>query len=225
MITFVSAPVGPGFNTTGKTYETTTPSGAPLRPMDLYPKDTAAQIRRVLKAAFPGITFSVTTGRGSGVSSVDVRWTDGPTVAEVHPFLWPFKAGSFDGMTDSYTYDRDRKVYVDGVLFRPCCQYVQASRNISAALANRCIARIAAWWGGIDQPPVAVANQWGGYTLTPDVSNDPVRSDLGGGGWMHEYTWAVQVRRCAEDPGKYVRDIADIDLENEVSCSFAIEVR
>jgi hypothetical protein len=211
----VTAPEIPTINTTGKAYETTTPSGRPLKPISIGPKDTAVIIRRVLKSAYPDIKFSVTTGRGSGVSSVDIRWQDGPLVSEVEALVgWPFEAGSFDGMTDSFTYAKNRRVIVDGVLYEPCTRYVSLARVISPAMANRCIARVAAYWGGIDVVPRAVPSKWGtGYELTPELSNTPIRDD--DHGWQHHMTWSSQIHQCAGDPGKFVRELEWIDTEAE----------
>ena len=70
--------------------------GAPL---------AAANIRRELKAAFPGVKFRVRSSRRH--SHIDVSWTAGPTAAAVEAVAGKYKMGAFDGMTDSYNYDRD----------------------------------------------------------------------------------------------------------------------
>ena len=89
----------------------------------------AANIRRELKAAFPGIKFSVRSDSYSGGDSVDIRWELGPTSREVDAITNKYQEGSFDGMVDLYTYDSDdswtRK--------HGGAQYVQTSRNCSAA--------------------------------------------------------------------------------------------
>lgn len=103
----------------------------------LWPKETAKVIRRLLRAAFPATAFSVTIGRGAGVSSVDVRWTDGPTGARVDAIVAGFEAGRFDGMTDSYEYDRDAYLLVDGKPYRPGTKYVMTQRECSPALIAR----------------------------------------------------------------------------------------
>lgn len=41
-------------------------------------KAAAAAIRKDLKAAFPGTTFSVRMGTGTASTWIDVKWTDGP---------------------------------------------------------------------------------------------------------------------------------------------------
>jgi hypothetical protein len=67
-------------------------------------KETAQLIRVALKAAFPSVTFSVTTKYASCYSATSVSWTDGPTVAEVEQVTDRFSSKTFDGMTDSTNY-------------------------------------------------------------------------------------------------------------------------
>ena len=67
----------------------------------------AANIRRELKSAFPGIKFSVRSDCYSGGDSVDIRWELGPTSREVDAITNKYQEGSFDGMVDLYTYDSD----------------------------------------------------------------------------------------------------------------------
>lgn len=72
----------------------------------------AKNIRFELKKLFPGIKFSVTSKGYSGGNNIDVRWTDGPTVKDVEKITNKYSEGYFDGMTDSYNYDR-RNVWVE----------------------------------------------------------------------------------------------------------------
>lgn len=62
----------------------------------------APNIRADLKRHFPGVRFSVRSERGS----IDVRWTDGPTEAQVSDITKRYQHGQFDGMTDYYEYRR-----------------------------------------------------------------------------------------------------------------------
>ena len=62
--------------------------------------ETAKLIRNALKRAFPGVTFSVKSKNYAGGCSVDVRWTDGPTTAEVEAVAQMFQGRRFDGMID-----------------------------------------------------------------------------------------------------------------------------
>ena len=64
----------------------------------------AKNMRIELRAAFPGVKFSVTSDQYSMGDSVRVRWTDGPTVNQVEAVIGKYEYGRFDGMTDSYEY-------------------------------------------------------------------------------------------------------------------------
>ncbi len=67
----------------------------------------AKNIRIELAAAFPGVKFSVKSSRFSMGDSITVRWTDGPTSKQVDEIIDRYAAGSFDCMTDCYSYSRD----------------------------------------------------------------------------------------------------------------------
>ncbi len=64
----------------------------------------AKNIRIELARAFPGVKFSVKSRRFSMGDAIDVRWTDGPMSVQVDAILNRYKAGSFDGMDDLYSY-------------------------------------------------------------------------------------------------------------------------
>lgn len=70
-----------------------------------YPNANSRYPGKTLKAeltkAFPGVKFSVT----SDYNSINIGWTDGPTVKQVEGFSSKYQHGNFDGMTDSYDYD------------------------------------------------------------------------------------------------------------------------
>jgi hypothetical protein len=71
---------------------------------ELEPGAGAKNLRKQLKAAFPGVKFSVRSDH----NSVCIGWEDGPTEDDVQQITRPYKAGHFDGMDDCYHYDRDR---------------------------------------------------------------------------------------------------------------------
>lgn len=75
-----------------------------LKPLGEH-EGAAVNIRRAFALRFPGQKFSVRTERRG---TINVHWTDGPTLAEVEPFAGRHELGHFDGMTDSYSFDRDR---------------------------------------------------------------------------------------------------------------------
>lgn len=86
-------------------------------------------IKRELKLKYPGVKFSVISDGFSNGNSVSVRWTDGPTVEEVKKITSKYKMGHFDGMTDSYEYDR-RNVWTE--VFGGT-KYLSTSRSYSDA--------------------------------------------------------------------------------------------
>lgn len=63
---------------------------------------TAKAVRAELKDRFSDVKFSVTSETYAGGDSVNIRWTDGPREADVAAVVSKFKAGTFNGMTDSY---------------------------------------------------------------------------------------------------------------------------
>lgn len=86
----------------------------------------AANLRKMLKAAFPGVKFSVRSDSFSMGNSISVSWTDGPTTQQVEKISSRFQYGSFNGQEDIYEYARS-----------PFCdmfggsKYVSESRHIS----------------------------------------------------------------------------------------------
>ncbi|MEK8217176.1 LPD29 domain-containing protein [Paenibacillus sp. FSL L8-0463] len=83
-------------------------------------------MRGVLKKAFPGIKFSVTSSTFSMGSSVHVSWSDGPLSSDVDSILNRFKSGSFDGRQDMYNitgYFWEGELYVGA-------KFIDSSREI-----------------------------------------------------------------------------------------------
>ncbi len=87
----------------------------------------AAAIKAELKEAFPGIKFSVTSKSFSMGDSVNIDWTDGPTVKEVEQFSSKYQYGHFNGMEDIYENTNSR----DDI---PQAKYVSESRHMSEEL-------------------------------------------------------------------------------------------
>jgi len=93
-------------------------------------KLAAVNMRTLLKAAFKGIKFSVT----SDYDSVRVNWTDGPTDAEVNAIIGRFDIGASDIQTDYfYTISTAFSELFGG------CQYLSTSRALSDALILRAL--------------------------------------------------------------------------------------
>jgi hypothetical protein len=63
--------------------------------------ETARELRKALKEAFPGVKFSVRSKTYTDGSSITVRWTDGPIPLRVRKVVVPFQGANFNGMTDS----------------------------------------------------------------------------------------------------------------------------
>lgn len=110
----------------------------------------AKNIRVELKAAFPGIKFSVTTSKFSMGNSLSVRWTDGPSEVQVEAITDKYRAGSFDGMTDCYNYDSSdwKNAFGDA-------KYLHVSRSHSDAIVARVLARVCAQYDVVEVPSVA----------------------------------------------------------------------
>lgn len=66
-------------------------------------KCAAKNIRLQLKAAFPGVKFSVK----SDFNSVRISWENGPKYDSVEAITKMYQAGKFNGMTDGYDHDDD----------------------------------------------------------------------------------------------------------------------
>lgn len=102
----------------------------------------AKNIRIELKAAFPAVKFSVKSSRYSGGDSISVRWVDGPVCAQVDEIINKYKAGSFNGMDDSYEYSHDawNDAFGDA-------KYVFSNREDSDAAVASCIRTVKAKYG------------------------------------------------------------------------------
>jgi hypothetical protein len=107
-------------------------------------KDVAKLIRRDLARAFPGTTFSVRISRYSGGSSIDVRWTDGPTSDAVERVTGRYEG---KGLMDNTDY----APYVDGELDGECVHfgsdYVHCTRSFSPAFAQAVADEVADRYG------------------------------------------------------------------------------
>jgi len=105
-------------------------------------KLAAQNIRAELKAAFPGIRFSV---RKESWGSIRISWTDGPTESSVNEIAKKYQGGSFNGMDDIYEYAVSPWATVFGG-----SKYVFTSRDHSAEHIGRAIEALFASHGGLD---------------------------------------------------------------------------
>lgn len=70
----------------------------------ISPADTAKEVRKALKEAFPDQKFSVRTDVYAGGASVRVRYTDGPNEKAVEKVAKQFEGSTFDPMLDLKEY-------------------------------------------------------------------------------------------------------------------------
>ncbi len=112
--------------------------------------ETAKLVRQVLKAAFPGIKFSVRTDSYAGGASIDVRWIDGPTTAQVDAVTAQYRGAIFDSSIDlkEHVYHQ-----VDGRRVSYGADYIMAQRRYSVAFAHQVAMAEAQRWG---QPAPAI---------------------------------------------------------------------
>ena len=96
-------------------------------------KTAAANMRDELRAAFAGVKFSV---RVESYTAINVCWNDGPTEAAVQAIVERYTIGTFDGMTDSYSYNRDEFNNIHGgVKYVFTCREYTAEFVRAAAVA------------------------------------------------------------------------------------------
>lgn len=188
--------------------------------------DTAKLIRVELKKNFPATKFSVRTERSG---TIRINWTDGPTQKRVDEVVGGFEGKGFDGMIDMgytiYAWVLNGEVigtrstgtagsmgsvpawgiippHDDAELVHFGSGFIFTNRTISPTLANKCIAQVAAYWGGVEVAPIAVAGYFG-HDLQPAIGNNPVRADLGG----FHHDWHSSIRRAAENRTEFAREV------------------
>jgi hypothetical protein len=158
--------------------------------------ETAKLVRKALKREFPGTKFSVRSDH----NSINVRWVDGPTTAQVNPVAKAYEGGGFDGMIDlAYTCEswlepdgtaapaycggttgsrgvQDGYAYAppspDAKLVHFGALYIFTDRSDSREALEAAIDATCAYWG-IEDRPVIVESKYGGVYLGNDthVSN------------------------------------------------------
>jgi hypothetical protein len=126
-------------------------------------KLVASNLRIELKAAFPGVKFSIR----SDYNSVRVAWVDGPTTDEVKAFTGKYEAGHFDGMDDSYHYSRRPFTNVYG-----SAQYIFENRSHSVAAMIAAAKTVQKMY---DSPPFTVHESSDGTGYIDCNSNDDQR--------------------------------------------------
>jgi hypothetical protein len=131
--------------------------------------ECAKLMRRDLKAAYPGVRFSVRTDKYSMGASVDVRWTDGPGVTGVEGIIREYTGATFDGMTDCMDYHPST---LDGEEVHYGADFAFAERDYSPAF----LAAITAAWCeryGVEQPEVLTSRDGTAYLNPTDYRTLP----------------------------------------------------
>jgi Large polyvalent protein associated domain 29 len=110
--------------------------------------DTAKEVRKVLKAEFPGVKFSVRSHTYAGGASIRVRWTDGPTGKAVDGVVQNFKGATFDPMIDLKSYVTT-VIVLDGVPTEAHygADYIFTERDLSPEFTAILQAEFAKVWG------------------------------------------------------------------------------
>lgn len=158
-----------------------------LQPVENKYRGAAPNIRRALALRFPGIKFSIRTERGG---TINVHWTDGPTFAEVEPFADRHELGHFDGMTDSYCFDRDQ-AFCD--MFGGT-SYIFCHRHYSDEAITYALERVKERnWAGWTTPTLEDYHRGRAWQMSEPYS-------YGGTSWYSE------VEDCLELRGWYVKE-------------------
>lgn len=157
----------------------------------------AKNCRIELKAAFPGVKFSVRTSRFSGGDSMDVQWTDGPTSDQVSAIVDRYSAGRFNGSDDSYNYSENAWTAAFGD-----AKYVHTKRDDSDMAIESAIRTVRAKYAGnfeahgIDVPTVddyRAGKLWNVEVIEGAyASHDGLQSLISRE--LHRRTWALPRR-------------------------------
>ena len=91
--------------------------------------ETAKLVRAALKEAFPGVKFSVKSSTYAGGASINVAYTDGPSVSQVEGIAKAFQGAYFDGMTD---YKGSNYNSLDGQPVRFGADFIFVNRKFTA---------------------------------------------------------------------------------------------
>ena len=161
--------------------------------------DSAKLIRTEIKAAWPGVRFSVRSER----STVNVEWTDGPTIKQVEALPGKFEMGYFDGMDDSYKYTS--AYIVDGVDYS--VKYLFCHRNMSAEAEARFDELIRQYRGDLEgKPDYEIATlayreykEWDATTTPLPTTTDELPSHLEWVEWNKGYQAALEAKGLIED--------------------------
>lgn len=96
-------------------------------------KDVAKIVRTRLRAAFPGVKFSVR----SDYSTLNIRWEDGPRTPAVDAICQQYRFGGFDGMIDM-AYSSRNWLLPDGSMEPAACRGTEGSKGTVPGYATDC---------------------------------------------------------------------------------------
>lgn len=90
-------------------------------------------IRTQLKKAYPSVKFSV---KKSGCDCISISWENGPICQNVEKITRRYKSGTFDGMTDSYSYAKTPWLEVFGGVSHIRLNRIESKKLIEMAIDN-----------------------------------------------------------------------------------------
>jgi hypothetical protein len=159
--------------------------------------DTAKLIRADLKATFPAIKFSVRSNSYANGSSIDVRWTDGPTGETVNAAIRKYEGASFDGMTDmkSYVDHTDEQ----GNQIHYGADYVFCRRDYSEGFLRQMMAHVTAYWYWNEDPQYEIipATKWSSAYVRTNNRNARC-GDQWANDWFHRQCWHTSAEQLQE---------------------------
>jgi Large polyvalent protein associated domain 29 len=118
------------------------------QPRHVSAADTAALLRKSLKAAHPKVKFTVRSARYAGGASIDVGWTDGPTEAQVEKTTERYRGATGGGAVGPRQYhDTLLSAEDGGELVHLAPHYVSCHRKLSLEFWAELEAEIAAATG------------------------------------------------------------------------------
>lgn len=129
--------------------------------------NAAKEIRQVLKMAFPGQKFEVSSKNYSGGNSINISYINGPTRKEVERYVKDFEYGQFDGMTDMYNItNRNKNI--------PQVKYLFVNRRMSAQLEKYLREELAGYYNNWDDLPEyekdrLMYDMFNNYSMTPGI--------------------------------------------------------
>lgn len=132
---------------------------ATFAPRRLTCAETAKLVRKALAIAFPGCKFSVRSETYSGGASIDVRWTDGPTVRQVEAVAKRYSGATFDGMID---LKESHTSTLNGETVHFGADFVFCERSFSVPFYKRVAAIVCVKWG-YAVPPVTQESDGSAY--------------------------------------------------------------